>query len=173
MSMQSIYVVRGLQLNLLGLPAITSLNLARQIGETTTVPDIRTRFHKVFNGLGSLGEAYLIKLKEDAVPYSLFTPRNMAIPLKEKVHNELERMESLKVISKVTTPTDWCASMVVVPKRSREVRICVDLKPLNACVLHKVYRIPEVDETLVQLSGASVFSKLTALSRWLVLTCSR
>ena len=164
MSKQTIYVVRGLQRNLLGLPAITSLDLARQIGETTTVPDVRNRFRKVFRGLGSLGEPYLIKLKEDAAPYSLFTPRNVAIPLREQVRNELERMESLNVVSKVTQPTDWCAGMVVVPKRSGEVRICVDLKPLNECVLREVYLIPKVDETLAQLSGASVFSKLDANS---------
>ena len=164
MSKQTIYVVRGLQRNLLGLPAITSFNLAHQIGETITVPDVRNWFRKVFSGLGSLGEPYLIKLKEDAVPYTLFTPRNVAIPLREQVRNELERMESLKVVSKVTQPTDWCAVMVVVPKRSREVRICVDLKPLNECVLREVYPIPKVDETLAQLSGASVFSKLDANS---------
>ena len=73
-------------------------------------------------------------------------------------------MESLKVISKVTQPTDWCAGMVVVPKRSGEVCICVDLKPLNECVLREVYPIPKVDETLAQLLGASVFSKLDANS---------
>ena len=32
-------------------------------------------------GLGNLGEVYHIKLKEGAVPYFLFTPRNVAIPL--------------------------------------------------------------------------------------------
>ena len=94
----------------------------------------------------------------------MFTPRNVAIPLREQVPNELERMELLKVVSKVTQPTEWCAGTVVVPKRSGEVRICVDLKPLNECVLRKVYPIPKVDQTLAQLSGASVFSKLDANS---------
>ena len=52
--------------------------------------------------------------------------------------------------------------MVVVPKRSGDVHICVDLKPLNECVLREV--IPKVDDTLAQLSGASIFSKLDANS---------
>jgi len=43
-------------------------------------------------------------------------------------------METLEVISKVDVPTDWCAGMVVVPKKNGSVCICVDLKPLNESV---------------------------------------
>ena len=73
-------------------------------------------------------------------------------------------MKSLGVISKVDVPTDWCAGMVVVPKKSGEVRICVDLKPLNESILHEVHPLPCVDETLAQLTGAKTFSKLDANS---------
>ena len=73
-------------------------------------------------------------------------------------------MESMGVISKVDEPTPWCAGMVVVPKKSGDVRICVDLKPLNESVLREVHPLPKVDETLAQLSGARVFSKLDANS---------
>ena len=54
--------------------------------------------------------------------------------------------------------------MVVVPKGSGEVRICVDLKALNENVLRECYPIPVVDDTLAQLSGATVFFKLDANS---------
>ena len=43
-------------------------------------------------------------------------------------------MEALGVISKVEAATQWCTGMVVVPKKYGKVRICVDLKPLNASV---------------------------------------
>ena len=81
--------------------------------------------------LGNLGEMYEIKLKEDAAPHALFTSRRVPIPLCPNVQAELDRMEALGVISRVTDPTPWCAGMVVVPKKSGAVRICVDLKPLN------------------------------------------
>ena len=54
--------------------------------------------------------------------------------------------------------------VVVVPKKSGEVRICVDLKALNKNVLREVHPIPKVDETLAQLAGAKIFSKLDANS---------
>ena len=50
--------------------------------------------------------------------------------------------------------------MVIVPKKNGAVRICVDLKPLNASVQRDVHPLPTVDKTLAQLSSATVFSKL-------------
>ena len=73
-------------------------------------------------------------------------------------------MERLGVISKVEDPTPWCTGLVVVPKRSGSVRLCVDLKSLNESVLREVHPIPGVDETLAKLSGAAVFTKLDANS---------
>lgn len=147
---QTIFVIRGLKTNLQGLPAISSLQLLCRVHATVSGgPDIRAQFPDVFRGLGNLGDAYTIQLKADAVPHSLNIPRNVPIPLRHKVQAELNRMESLGVITKASGPTPWCAGMVVVPKRSGAVRICVDLKPLK---------------TLAQLAGGKVFSKLYANS---------
>ena len=73
-------------------------------------------------------------------------------------------MEKMGVISKVNEPTQWCAGMVVVPEKSGEVRICICLKALNNNVPREVHPIPKVDETLAQLAGANIFSKLDANS---------
>ena len=67
-------------------------------------------------------------------------------------------MESLGIISKVDTPTPWCAGMVVVPKKDKTVRICIDLKPLNQSVLCETHPLLKVDDTLAQLTNAKVFS---------------
>ncbi len=48
-------------------------------------------------------------------------------------------MESMGVISEVDKPTQWCAGIVVVPKKARAIRICVDLKPLNEHVLRELH----------------------------------
>ena len=68
------------------------------------------------------------------------------------------------VIEKSSESTPWCAGMVVVPKRDGKIRICVDLKPLNESVLREIHPLPRVDDTLAQLSGAKLFSKLDANS---------
>ena len=166
---QQVFIVRGLKNNLLGLPAITALNVARRLDEmVNTNPleadSIRKRFPSLFTGLGNLGDDYEIKLKPDAVPHALYTPCRIPIPLRAKVSEELNRMEAMGVISKVEVPIPWCAGLVVVPKKTGAVRICVDLKPLDLSVLREVHPLPKVDDTLAQLTGAKLFTKLDANS---------
>ena len=50
--------------------------------------------------------------------------------------------------------------MVVLPKSSGAVRICIELRPLNEGALRELLPVPTVDETLAQLSGATAFSKV-------------
>ena len=172
LSGQQIFVVEGLRSNLLGLPAIKALNLAVRLdeatSETTCTPlsssYIHQRFKKLFQGLGNLGDEYHIQLKPGATPFALYTPRRVPLPLRERVSIELKRMEAMGVISPVDVPTPWCAGMVVAPKKSGSIRICVDLKPLNQSVLREVHPLPKVDDTLAQLTGAKLFSKLDANS---------
>ena len=81
-----------------------------------------------------------------------------------KVESELERMEKLGVITRVDIPTDWCAGMVVVPKPDGCIRICVDLTKLNQSLRRERHMLPSIEQTLAQLGGATIFSKLDANS---------
>ena len=84
---------------------------------------IINKFSKLFTGLGTFKKYFEITIKPDAKPFAIHTPRKVPLPLRQKVQDELARMESLGVISKVDTPTPWCAGMVVVPKKDKSVRI--------------------------------------------------
>ena len=156
-------VVAGLRTNLLGLPAIIALKLIARV-EAVSVSSVMDEFPALFQGLGNLGEPFDIGLQPSAKPYALFTPRNIQIPLRQKVRQEFERMLLLGVISKVDIPTPWCAGMVVAPKKNGDIRICVDFRPLNSCVLREVHPLPKVGEILALLTGARIFSKLDANS---------
>ena len=146
---QKVFVVKDLKHNLLGLPAITSLSLISRMSTVHyNTQDIKKHFSHLFQGLGSLGDEYEIHLKEEAKPVSLHTARNIPLPLRSKVQQELKRMESMGVISPVTEPSPWCSGMVVVPKPSGQVRICVDLKKLNECVQREFHPLPHVEEIL-------------------------
>lgn len=88
-TVQHVSVVTGLKTNLLGLPAITALKLATRVDSaTSTLTEIREKFPQIFKGLGNLGELYKIKLKPDAKPYALFTPRHIPLWLRAKVNKE-------------------------------------------------------------------------------------
>ena len=150
--------------NLLGLPAIKRLHLLSVLYnlECYSITAIKQEFPSLFTGLGTLQGDYEIQVKQDAQPFSLGTARNIPIPLCDKVKQELDAMEAQGVISKIQQPTPWCTGMVVV--KNRGVRICIDLKPLNRCVLREHHPLPKVYDILGQLTGATVFSKLDANS---------
>ena len=131
---ETLYVVKNLTNALLGRPAIEHLGIVVRVeGVMEENKDITRSYPKLFNGLGLLSSPYEIRVKEDARPYALSTPRRIAIPLLPKVREELSRMESMDVIERVTKPTDWCSGMVVVPKANGKVRICVDLSYIKVC----------------------------------------
>jgi hypothetical protein len=66
----------------------------------------------------------------------------------------------LDVIRKVDEPTAWCAGIFVVPKRSGDIRLCVDLSRLNEAVLREQHTLPDIGQMLASMTGATIFSKL-------------
>ncbi|ELT98297.1 hypothetical protein CAPTEDRAFT_30133, partial [Capitella teleta] len=65
--------------------------------------------------------------------------QRVPIPLEKAVKEELERLELAGIIAQVKKPTDWCASMVPVLKKSGKVHLCVDL---NAAVKRERFILP-------------------------------
>ena len=147
---QTVIVVKALKQNLLGLPAITSLNLIFRLNSVDlNSTNVQKLYPQLFQGLGTLGDEYEVSLKDDAKPIALHTARNVPLPLRSKVRDELKHMESMSVIPPVSKPLPWCSGMVVVPKPYGQVRICVDLKHLNQNVQQEFHPLPCVEETLV------------------------
>ena len=157
-----VYVVKTLTNSLLGRPTIQDLDILKVIAAVNLSP--KDQYPSLFRGLGKLKGDYHIELRDDARPFALSTPRRVAIPLLKSVQQELDRMERTGVITKVNQPTEWCAGMVVVPKANGGVRICVDLTKLNESVKRERHPLPAVDQTLAQLAGAKLFTKLDANS---------
>jgi hypothetical protein len=73
-------------------------------------------------------------------------------------------MVELGIVAQVTEPTDWVSPMVVVPKKSGGVRICVDFSRLNESVKRERYQLPTSEELFAKLQEAKYFSTLDAAS---------
>ena len=100
---------------------------------------IPAKYSSLFTGLGNFLDTYEIRLTSDAKPHSLFTPRNIPLPLWQKAQDELTRMETLGVISKIDEPTLCCTRMMIIPKKDGSVCICVDFRQLNESVMREVH----------------------------------
>ena len=162
---ERIYVVDNLTQPLLGKPAILKLGLIRFIEAVTeTNSPWFGRYASLFEGLGCFDTKAIVRTKSSVEPFALPVPRRVAAARREPLRRELDRMMKLGVIEKVERPTDWCAPCVVVPKKSGDIRLCIDYTCLNRAVKREYHPLPSTDEVLSELADAKVFSKLDANS---------
>jgi hypothetical protein len=56
--------------------------------------------------------------------------------------------------------SSWGCSTLFIEKKDKELRLCVDYRPLNAVTIKKKYPLPCIDILFDQLLGAQVFSKI-------------
>ena len=69
-------------------------------------------FPELNGELGTLPEEFQIKLKERAVPFTIYVPRRLPIGLTAATERELR----MGVNERVEDSREWWAGMVVVPK---------------------------------------------------------
>ena len=73
-------------------------------------------------------------------------------------------MLEVDVIRLTQGQNEWCAPIVIVPKPSGKVKLCVDLTELNYSVKREIHPLPSVDHILGKLGNSKVFSKRNANS---------
>ena len=122
--------------------------------------EITTEYKEVFQDtIGRLEEYQVIKIKDGAIAKK-HAQRTIAVPLREGVKKEIARMEEEGIIKKVTEPTLWVSSMVVVKKKTGQLRICLDPRDLNENIIRENYPLPTIESIATRLSEAKVFSVL-------------
>ncbi len=158
-------IVNDNRTQVLGLKACKMLGLVQLIAEIETKPQnqkIEQKYNDVFKGLGCVTEKVHLKIKPESVPV-VHPPRRVPVALRDKVHDELNRMLKLGVIRKTTEPRDWVSSMITVVKKDRKhVRICLDPKDLNKALQREHYPMKTIEQITDKLVGATVFSTLDA-----------
>ena len=87
------------------------------------------------------GEQFHISLTVDVKPFRVNTPRSIPFAYRDKLKAELDLLESQDIIAPVTAATEWCAPIVVTPKKNTDwIRMCVDLSHLNRFVRREQYQ---------------------------------
>ena len=77
--------------------------------------------------------------------------------MKDKLKQELQRLQDLGIIEKVIEPTPWVSNLVTVHKSIGQLCVCIDPKDLHQ-VLRSHYPTLTIDDILPELARAKVFS---------------
>ena len=140
--------------------------LDTKIDETNLKAHVMRLYPDLFDGLGTIKNAVIhLDVKPYAVP-TVCSPRRVPDALQNSLKEELDRMESMKVIRKldINEASDWVHALVLVVKPNG--KLCVDLHTLNAVLRHNIHNAQRFIDIIAQIRGFTHCSKIGANSRF-------
>ena len=148
-------------------PALHKVNLSSSLAPLT-VQNVTSQYPTVFDGqIRSMqGEYFHISLTDNVKPFCVNTPRSIPFAYRDKLKAELDILQQQNIITPVTEATEWCAPIVVTPKKNTDrIRMCVDLSHLNHYVRRECYQscTPAQAVADIAATNAKFFTVLDAL----------
>ena len=161
-----LHVVKGNMGNLLSYDTAQKLGSITISVNTTTVTDVNKKspeslqeeFECLFGGIGRLRNKIVELHVDPDIAHRQQPHRRIPFHVRGDVEKELERLERLDIIERVEGPTPWISPIVFVPKKSGEVRICVDMREANKAVKREKHLMPTIDDLIADLNGATHLS---------------
>ena len=125
-----------------------------------TTKQIQQEYPELCTGIGNLKD-YQAKIHvNQEIPPIAQSPRLIPFAMREKVERKIIQLLEMDIIEPVKGPTLWVSPLVIVPKPSGEIRICVDMRQANTAVVREQHPIPTVEEVIQRMNGSTVFSKI-------------
>ena len=171
-----VYVIEGNAEVLLGrdssfkLEILTQVNSIDQASAQGELDALLKEYDDIFQGLGKVTDfEHKITIDPEVKPVSQHL-RRIPVSQIEPVNNELVRMLEQDIIEEVTEASPWVSNLVIVPKKSGDLRVCCDLREVNKAVIRERYVLPKVEDTLHAMHGSKYFAKIDAKSGFFQLT---
>ncbi|MCO5598976.1 hypothetical protein L7F22_053075 [Adiantum nelumboides] len=109
---------------------------------------------------------HTIPLKSDGKPSRPYTYNKT---FAKKIKEEIDRLKEAEFIYEIEH-TDWVSPIVVVPKKTGKLRVCVNLKKVNAATIRDNYPLPITDHVIERVAGIEAYSFLDGFSGYSQLT---
>jgi hypothetical protein len=87
-----------------------------------------------------------------------YAPRKFALSERRQIREIMDDLLARKIVKESTSP--YCARIILVRKRSGKLRLCIDLRPLNARVVKQKYPFPLIENFLSLLANKIIFTVL-------------
>ena len=92
------------------------------------------KFPGCCEGIGKLKD-FQLKIPIDPEVQAIAKPiRRVPYHLSDKLSDKLDELIKLDTIEKASGPNSWVSPVVVVPKPSGDIRLCVDMRQANMAV---------------------------------------
>ena len=158
------YVVKGTTRSLLSWETsqhLGMLALCQQVCHKTFGSDILSQYPELFRGVGKLKDVKIkLHIDKDVSPVAQ-KARRVPFHVRKDIELQLQHDQELGIVETTTGPTPWVSPIVCVPKpKTGKVRVCVDMRNANKAIRRERHCMPSIEELIVELSGAKVFSKL-------------
>jgi hypothetical protein len=106
---------------------------------------------------------FKIELQPSTAPIAK-APYKMSLMKMKELKIQLRSLLDNGYFRPSTSP--WGFLALFVEKKDKEMRLCVDYRPLNAVTIKIKYSLPRIDILFDQLAGAQVFSKIDLRSSY-------
>ena len=82
---------------------------------------------------------------------------------RKAIGKEINRLKAANFIKEVVH-TDWVANPVLVPKKNKELRMCIDYTGVNKCCPKDPFALPRIDQVVDSTAGSELLCFLDAYS---------
>ena len=160
-----ILVIKGKGPNLMGRDWLSNFRLdwqnIFQLRSLDKIDNLLTKFENIFKDeLGTVKDIKAhIQLNPNSQP-KFHRARTVPMALRQKVEEELNRLEQAKIIEPVRH-SQWAAPVVPGIKTDGSIRLCGDYRTtVNQAAKLDPYPLPRIEDLFASLAGGQVFSKL-------------
>ena len=98
-----------------------------------------------------------VELEPEAVPHRE-GGRRMSPDKAAKANQEVQNLLALGLIQPSYSP--WASGIVMVKKKSGELRFCCDFRPLNDVTVKDAFPLPRIDESFSRIQNAKIFTSI-------------
>ena len=105
---------------------------------------------------------HTIPMKDDAKP-SRQRPYTYNDTFARKIKEEIDKLLAAEFIYEIEH-TEWVSPIVVVPKKNGKLRVCVNLKKVNAATIRDNYPLPITNHVIERVAGKEAYSFLDGFS---------
>lgn len=147
---------------ILGLQTLIEFKMLSNINSIKQNNDVNTLINKygeLFQGVGQFEETLELRIRPGIEPV-IKPPRRIPYALRSRLEDKLKALESYHIIKKVDHPKSFVNNLVIIEKKDKTLRLCLDPKDLNKALMKEHHLIPTYEEIVSKLTNKRVFSVL-------------